>query len=287
MLDTKDFRIESGHKVNLDKRSTSSTAGYQTKEDVEDRLKVNIEEMVELQNILYAEDRRALLIIFQAMDGAGKDSSIKHVMSGLNPQGTMVHSFKKPSPEELDHDYLWRYIKCLPERGQIGIFNRSYYEDVLVVRVHNLLKEQKMPGDLITKDIWNERFQQIRSFEEYLSKNGVVIIKFYLHISRDEQKVRLLERIDDRSKNWKFAADDLRERQYWKDYIQCYEEAIEETSTHHAPWYVVPSDQKWFSRLAVSNIIIDTLKTMKLEYPELDQEQLKILQACRESLLAD
>jgi len=251
----------------------------------EEMLKENIKRMSELQDMLYAQDKYSLLIVIQAMDTAGKDGIVKHVMSGLNPQGTQVHSFKQPSKEELDHDYLWRANKCLPERGRIGIFNRSYYEDVLVVKIHDLLKNQQIPVELITEDVWEKRYNQIRNFEQYLTDNGVVVVKFFLHISKDEQKQRLIDRIDDRTKNWKFSAGDIEERKYWEDYQKCYEDAINNTSTESAPWYVVPADKKWYARLVVSEVIIQTLEKLNLSYPEVSEKQIEDLKIFKERLL--
>ena len=223
--------------------------------------------------MLYAQDNWAVLLIFQAMDAAGKDGAIKHVMSGVNPQGCQVFSFKAPSSEDLDHDYLWRCIKCLPERGRIGIFNRSYYEETLVVRVHpEFLEQQKLPPELITKDIWKERFQDIRSFERYLTRNGVVIRKFFLHVSKKEQKKRFLERIEEPEKNWKFSANDAKEREYWDDYMEAYEDMIRNTATKEAPWYVVPADNKWFTRVVVAAAVIDALASLNLKYPKVSEQ---------------
>ena len=221
---------------------------------------MGIDALAELQDMLYAQDRWAVLLIFQAMDAAGKDGAIKHVMSGVNPQGCQVFSFKAPTSEDLDHDYLWRCMKCLPERGRIGIFNRSYYEETLVVRVHpEFLEKQKLPPELVTKDIWKDRFQDIRSFERYLTRNGVAICKFFLHVSKKEQKKRFLERLDNPEKNWKFSANDAKERDYWDDYMEAYEDTIRNTATKDAPWYVVPADNKWFTRVVVAAAVIDTL----------------------------
>ncbi|MDD4775338.1 MAG: polyphosphate kinase 2 family protein [Syntrophomonas sp.] len=288
MFDETDFRAKPGNKLNLTKVSTDYTAGYGSKEEAQQRIEKNIERMARIQDILYAQDKYAVLIIIQAMDAAGKDGVIKHVMSGLNPQGTMVHSFKVPSPEELDHDYLWRYNKALPERGRIGIFNRSYYEDVLVVRVHNLVeKQQRLPAEFINGDIWKQRLEDIRNFERYLHGNGMVIMKFYLHVSKQEQKQRLLARLDEPDKNWKFNSGDLQERQHWEQYREYYEEAIEATDKDYAPWYIIPADKKWFARLAISEIIADNLESLKLEYPQLGEEQLKMLSVYRDQLLDD
>jgi PPK2 family polyphosphate:nucleotide phosphotransferase len=284
-MDISAYRIEENKKVRLAEIATGDTGNYQSKTEAKTQLEENIERMAELQAKLYAQDRYSVLIILQAMDTAGKDGAIKHVMSGLNPQGTYVQSFKQPSAEELDHDYLWRVNKHLPERGRIGIFNRSYYEEVLVVKVHNLIKHQQLPEEIKTEDIWEKRYRQMRDYERYLSENGTVIIKLFLHISKDEQKERLLARIDDASKNWKFSAGDIKERQYWDHYQKCYEEAIFETSTNHAPWYVIPADKKWFARLAVSEILVQTLQNMNLHYPEVTKEQLLVLEESRRNLM--
>ena len=247
-----------------------------------------IELLAELQDMLYAQDRWALLLIFQAMDAAGKDGAIKHVMSGINPQGCQVVSFKSPSSEDLDHDFLWRCAKQLPERGRIGIFNRSYYEEVLVVRVHEgLLAKQKMPRELVTKDIWNERYRDIRAWERYLENNGVVVRKFFLHVSRKEQKRRFLERIDNSAKNWKFSAADAQERGFWKDYMAAYEDMIRNTATKRSPWYVVPADNKWFTRIVVASAVVDTLSSLGLKYPKVDKEKLAELARVRKALLAE
>jgi PPK2 family polyphosphate:nucleotide phosphotransferase len=239
-----------------------------------------------LQEKLYAQDRWALLLIFQAMDAAGKDSAIKHVMSGVNPQGCDVHPFKVPSTEELDHDYLWRAHSRVPERGKIGIFNRSYYEEVLVVRVHPaLLRAEKLPDKVITKHIWEQRYEDVNAFEHYLTRNGVVIRKFFLHVSKKEQKKRFLERLDDSKKNWKFSMADVKERGYWKDYQEAYEEMIQNTATKHAPWYVVPADNKWYTQLIVASAIITALEELDLSFPDVDKEKKKELENVRESLL--
>jgi PPK2 family polyphosphate:nucleotide phosphotransferase len=284
-MDIAKFQIQPDSDFKLSDIKTDFTGKIDSKEEGAKLLAANIEQMDVLQSKLYAQDKYAILIIFQAMDTAGKDGAIKHVMKGLNPQATCVHSFKQPSAEELDHDYLWRASKNLPERGQIGIFNRSYYEEVLVVKVHDLLKSQQIPKEFITKDIWEKRYRQIRDFEKYLTENGVIVLKFFLHISKEEQKNRLLERIDDRSKNWKFSAADIKEREYWKDYQQCYQEAIQATSTKYAPWYVVPADKKWFSRLVISEVIDQTLTDLNLEYPEVNKEQKAVLEEYKQKLM--
>jgi PPK2 family polyphosphate:nucleotide phosphotransferase len=271
-------------KIELSKIPADFTDGYKSEAAVSDNLKSNIEEMINLQYKMYADSKYSMLIIFQAMDAAGKDGTIKHVMSGLNPQGTQVYSFKQPSAEELNHDYLWRINKCLPERGKIGIFNRSYYEEVLVVKVHNLIEKEKIPGALITEDIWEQRYRQINDYEKYLYENGTIILKFFLHISKEEQKRRFLKRIDKKSKNWKFSEADLKEREHWDEYQKCYQEAISATSKKYAPWFIIPADNKWYMRLAVSEIIVDAMKKLPLNYPKLNAEQLKQLNICKQKL---
>ncbi|HVY55307.1 MAG TPA: polyphosphate kinase 2 family protein, partial [Thermodesulfobacteriota bacterium] len=242
--------------------------------------------LAELQDKLYAQDRWSMLIILQAMDAAGKDGAIKHIMSGVNPQGCQVHSFKQPSPEDLDHDFLWRCMKCLPNRGNIGIFNRSYYEETLVVRVHQeYLAAQKLPPKLVTKKIWKERFQDIRNVERYLTRNGVVIRKFFLHVSKEEQERSFLERIENPEKNWKFSMSDIKEREYWDDYMRVYEDTIRNTATKEAPWYVVPADNKWFTRLTIAAAIIEALDSLDLEYPKVDDKKLADLAAAKKTLL--
>jgi PPK2 family polyphosphate:nucleotide phosphotransferase len=250
-------------------------------------LAMGVSLLAELQDMLYAQDRWAVLLMFQAMDAAGKDGAIKHVMSGVNPQGCQVYSFKAPSSEDLDHDYLWRCMKCLPERGRIGIFNRSYYEETLVVRVHpEFLERQKLPPELVTKDIWKERFQDIRSFERYLTRNGVIIRKFFLHVSNKEQKKRFLERIEEPEKNWKFSANDAKEREHWDDYMEAYEDMIQNTATKEAPWYVVPADNKWFTRVVVGAGVIEALSSVDLHYPKVSKGKLKELAAAKRALQA-
>ena len=250
-------------------------------------LAMGVSLMAKLQDMLYAQGRWAVLLIFQAMDAAGKDSAIKHVMSGVNPQGCQVFSFKSPTSEELNHDYLWRCLKCLPERGRIGIFNRSYYEETLVVRVHpEILENQRLPPALVTKDIWKERFQDIRGFERYLARNGVAILKFFLHISKEEQKKRFLERIEEPKKNWKFSESDVKEREHWDDYMEAYEDMIRNTATKAAPWYVVPADNKWFARIVVAAAVIDALDSLDLKYPKADDRKLKELAAAKRALQA-
>jgi PPK2 family polyphosphate:nucleotide phosphotransferase len=236
--------------------------------------------------MLYAQDRWAVLILFQAMDAAGKDGAIKHVMSGVNPQGCEVYSFKGPSNEDLDHDFMWRCLKCLPERGRIGIFNRSYYEETLVVRVHReFLAGQKLPSRLVTKSIWQDRFEDIVNIERYLARNGVAIRKIFLHVSKKEQKKRFLERLENPDKNWKFSANDAKEREFWNDYMAAYEDAIRNTATKEAPWYVVPADNKWFTRVVVAAAVIDALASLDLEYPKVGKDKLKELAAAKRALL--
>lgn len=262
--------------------------GDEGKELLTETLQLGVDALSTMQNVLYAQDKWSLLIIFQAMDAAGKDGAIKHVMSGVNPQGCQVSSFKTPSTEELDHDFLWRCQKHLPERGRIGIFNRSYYEEVLVVRVHEeILKNQKLPKELVTKDIWKDRYQDIRNFEKYLNRNGTIVIKFFLNVSKDEQKKRFIERVDDPEKNWKFSAADAKERGYWKDYMQAYEEMIENTSTEKSPWYVIPADNKPYARIAIASAIINALDDLDLEYPTVSDEKIAELQAIKKELLEE
>ena len=280
------YRFDGKEKLKLSNQKTDYIGNYHSKEDAQIHLTENIERMIEEQAKLFAQDRYALLIIFQAMDTAGKDGAIRHVMSGLNPQGTQVFNFKQPSNEDLDHDYLWRINKCLPDRGRIGIFNRSYYEEVLVVRVHDLIKTQKLPKEAF-EHIWENRFEQINNYEKYLFQNGIIPIKIFLHMSKEEQEKRLLSRIDDQSKNWKFSEADIKERQYWDDYQKCYEDAINETGTEYAPWYVIPADKKWYARLIISQIIVKTLNDLKLSYPEISEEQELILQKYKKLLVED
>ncbi|WP_306535921.1 polyphosphate kinase 2 family protein [Geobacter sp.] len=282
----KSFRVEDGRKFRLKDFDPDETLGLEHEEGIKDRaanlLQQGVDILAEMQEKLYAQDRWALLLIFQAMDAAGKDGAIKHVMSGVNPQGCQVFNFKAPSPEELDHDFLWRTSKCLPERGRIGIFNRSYYEEVLVVRVHReLLTKQKLPASLVTKKIWKERFEDINAYERYLTRNGIAICKFFLNVSRGEQKKRFLERLDNPDKNWKFSVADAQERGHWDDYMEAYEDMIRNTATDYAPWYVVPADNKWFSRLVVAAGIVEALDGLKLAFPKVDEEKRKELTAAR------
>ncbi len=276
----KPFCVTDGKKFRLKDFNPKDTLDLKSedKPKAQAALKDGVELLVELQDKLYAQDRWSVLLIFQAMDAAGKDSAIKHVMSGINPQGCQVFSFKAPTTEELDHDFMWRCLKRLPERGRIGIFNRSYYEETLVVRVHEeILKNQKLPEKLITKHIWDERFQDIRNIEKYLTRNGTVIRKFFLHVSKEEQKKRFLERIDNPDKNWKFEFEDVHEREYWDDYMKAYEDMIRNTATKDSPWYVVPADNKWFTRLVVAAAVIDAMVSLDLKYPEVGDAKLKEL----------
>jgi PPK2 family polyphosphate:nucleotide phosphotransferase len=284
------YRIGKGRGFRLKDVDPGDTAGIgsEDKPRAKEALQIGIRALSELQDRLWAADRWALLLVFQAMDAAGKDGAIKHVMSGVNPQGCEVTSFKAPTSIDLDHDYLWRTHVKMPERGRIGIFNRSYYEDVLVVRVHpEILAAQKVPPELVGKKIWDERYQDIRTFERYLGRNGVLVRKFFLYVSRDEQKRRFLERLENPEKNWKFSANDVRERQHWDAYMDAYEEAIRETATEGAPWYVVPADNKWFTRVVVAAAIIDALASLDLRYPEVSAAQRKELAAARRQLAAE
>jgi PPK2 family polyphosphate:nucleotide phosphotransferase len=281
------YRVTDGKRFRLRDIDPGDTRGLVSgKKEAEELLARGIARLRELQPRLYAQDRWAVLLIFQAMDAAGKDGTIAHVMSGVNPQGCDVRAFKAPSSTELDHDYLWRTTCALPERGRIGIFNRSYYEEVLVVRVHSeILAAQKIPPQLVTKHIWEERCQDMRHFERYLARNGVVVRKFFLHVSKEEQRRRFLARIDDPTKRWKFSAADVRERKYWDDYMQAYEDAIRATAAPHAPWYVVPADQKWFTRCVVAAAIVDALEDLELEYPKVDPARRREIEAARRALL--
>jgi PPK2 family polyphosphate:nucleotide phosphotransferase len=281
------YRITNGEKFRLKDHDPADTGGLKDKQQAQSLLEESTELLSHMQEKLYAQDRFALLLIFQAMDAAGKDGAIKHVMSGVNPQGCAVYSFKSPSNEELDHDYLWRTHKCMPPRGKIGIFNRSYYEEVLVVRVHPpILKAQKLPDRLITKHIWDQRYEDINAFERYVTHNGIVIRKFFLHVSKKEQKKRFLVRLEDSKKNWKFSLADVQERNYWKNYQETYEEMIQSTATKHAPWHIIPADNKWFTRLAVASAIVCTLDELDLAFPDVDKVKKKELAAVRDSLLA-
>jgi len=276
------FRVTDGSSFKLKDVDPEDTGPFKEKSDVKGLLSQGIERLAELQELLYAQDRWGVLLVFQAMDAAGKDGTIKHVMSGVNPQGCQVHSFKAPSNEELDHDFLWRSAKALPERGRIGIFNRSYYEEVLVVRVHeDLLARQKLPEICTGKDIWEDRFKDIKNFESYLARNGILVLKFFLHVSKKEQKKRFLERLDQPEKNWKFSSTDAKERGHWKEYMHAYEDLIQNTAQKRAPWFVVPADNKWFTRLVVAAAIIDALEDLDLHFPKVGEEQKKQLEEAR------
>jgi len=287
------FRVKPDTKVRLKDYHTGwkqtdemKSAGKKfVKERASEILQTSIEELSECQQLLYADDRYALLIVLQAMDAAGKDGTIRHVMSGVNPQGCQVFSFKKPSAEELDHNFLWRYMKALPERGRIGIFNRSYYEDVLVVKVHkDMLEQQKLPGGKHGKAFWQDRYDDINAFEHHLVRSGTVVLKFFLHVSKEEQKQRFMDRLERPEKNWKFSLADLNERSYWNDYVDAFEKAISATSTKWAPWYIVPADNKWATRAIVADIVTTTLRNLDLEFPEMDDQQRALLEQARQTL---
>jgi len=282
----KSFRVTEGRKIKLKDWPTRVKPFYKSKSDYEELLAGHIEKLSARQSLLYAHDRFALLLIFQAMDAAGKDGAIKHVMSGVNPQGCQVFSFKHPSALELDHDFLWRTSRCLPERGRIGIFNRSYYEEALVVRVHpEILFAQKLPDDVLKNDdLWKHRYRSINDLEKHLYRNGTRIVKFFLHLSKDEQRKRFLGRIDDPDKNWKFSRADIEEREFWKQYMAAYEACLSATSTRHAPWYVIPADDKENARLIISQVILDTLKDLKMSYPKISKARRKELRAARRRL---
>lgn len=286
-IDTRDFQVPEGHKVHLDTWPTRVAPVYQSKDDYKELLKRSVAELSRQQRMLYAGDQHAVLLIFQAMDAAGKDGAIRHVMSGINPQGCQVFSFKHPSAEELDHDFLWRTTRNLPERGRIGIFNRSYYEEVLIVRVHpEILISERLPDASKTEhQLWRDRYRSITDLERHLDENGTRIVKFFLHLSKDEQRKRFLARIDDPEKNWKFSVGDIKERQYWDAYMQAYEDCLSATSTEHSPWYVVPADDKKNARLIVSQIILDTFADLKMSYPTVDAARLQELQSIRAQLL--
>ncbi len=279
------YVITDGGKFKLKDHDPGDTRWVKSKEQGRELLQKGVDQLCELQERLYAQDKWGVLLVFQAMDAAGKDGAIKHVMSGINPQGCQVYSFKSPSAEELDHDFLWRTSKSVPERGRIGIFNRSYYEEVLVVRVHpEFLKGQKVPPELVTKQIWKERCEDINAFERYLSRNGYVIRKFFLNVSKKEQKRRFLERLTMPEKNWKFSLADAKERGHWDDYMDAYEDAIRRTATPEAPWVIVPADNKWFARLVVGSAVISALRALELEFPVVDKAKKKDLDAAREAL---
>jgi PPK2 family polyphosphate:nucleotide phosphotransferase len=281
----KPFQIVDGSRFRLKEFDPAETLGLKSKEHAKEALDRGIARLAKLQEKLYAQDRWAILLILQAMDAAGKDSTIKHVMSGVNPQGCQVNSFKAPSDEELQHDFLWRTSRSLPERGKIGIFNRSYYEEVLVVRVHSeLLARQRIPMQLVSDNVWQKRFEDINAFERYITGNGIVVLKFFLHISKKEQKSRFLERIEDPEKNWKFSMSDTLERQHWGKYMRAYEDMIRNTSAKHAPWYVVPADHKWFARLVVAEATIAAMESLDLAFPKMDTEKKKELKDARAAL---
>jgi PPK2 family polyphosphate:nucleotide phosphotransferase len=282
----KPFRVEDGARFRLKDFDPADTLDLKSKEQAQATLERGIERLAALQEMLYAQDRWAILLILQAMDAAGNDSTIKHVMSGVNPQGCQVTSFKAPSAEDLDHDYMWRCMRVLPERGKIGIFNRSYYEEVLVVRVHpEMLANEKIPRSLVSHKLWQQRFEDINAHERYLSRNGILVLKFFLNVSKKEQKDRFLKRLDEPEKNWKFSENDVLEREHWDKYMKAYEEMIRYTSTKQAPWYVVPADHKWFTRVAVAEAIIDALEGLDLSFPKIDSEKRKDVKNARRALL--
>jgi PPK2 family polyphosphate:nucleotide phosphotransferase len=282
------FRVTRGKGFRLKDFDSAATCGLDIeKGEAADLLQRGVEWLAEEQDMLYAQDRWSILLVFQAMDAAGKDGTIRHVMSGVNPQGCQLFSFKEPSREDLDHDFLWRYLRCLPERGRIGIFNRSYYEEVLIVRVHQaILQRQKIPPSLVSKRIWDERLSDIAQFEDYLTRQGVVVLKFFLNLSPEEQQKRFLQRLDRPEKHWKFSASDVRERQFWNDYMRAYEEAIRATASKQAPWFVVPADNKWFTRLVVAAAIVEAVERLDLAYPKVTAEKKKELQNVRAALVA-
>jgi PPK2 family polyphosphate:nucleotide phosphotransferase len=285
-ISPKDFRVSEGKTVSLKRWPTKIKDYYESPEDYKNILAEHIKELSERQSLLYADNRYALLLIFQAMDAAGKDGAIKHVMSGINPQGCEVYSFKHPSAEEMEHDFLWRTTRCLPERGRIGIFNRSYYEEVLIVKVHpEILQAQAIPAELMAgKDFWEKRYTSITNLERHLHRNGTRVIKFFLHLSKEEQRRRFLKRIEDPKRNWKFSAADIQERGFWKQYMKAYEDCLEATSTRHSPWFVVPADDKLNARLIISRIVLETLKDLKMSFPKSDEKRTKELQTLRKRL---
>lgn len=288
-INPEDYRVRPGKKVDLDEWPTKGKPVYSSDEEYKTLLREHIEKLAELQNLLYATNRYALLLIFQAMDAAGKDSAIKHVMSGVNPQGCQVFSFKHPSTEELEHDFLWNAVRRLPERGRIGIFNRSYYEEVLIVRVHKeILAAEELPQELVgRKHFWRDRYGSIENLEDHLYRNGTCVIKFFLHLSKEEQKKRFLKRIDDPNKNWKFSEDDIKERSYWNQYMTAFEECLSATSTRTAPWYIVPADDKENTGLIISRIILDALEDLKMSYPKATPERRRELQSIRKQLVKE
>lgn len=281
------YKVTNGKNFKLSNFDPGDTGTYpsEAKEEAKQMLIQGVQLLGEKQDMLYAQDRYAMLLVFQAMDAAGKDSTIKHVMSGVNPQGCQVYSFKQPSAEELDHDFMWRYSRCLPERGRIGIYNRSYYEEVLVVRVHEeILSMQRIPDEFVNKNLWSQRLKDITYFENYLHRQGIVVVKFFLNVSKKEQKKRFIARLDRPDKHWKFTASDLSERKYWSDYQHAYQEAIRHTATEDSPWYVVPADNKWYTRLVVAGAIADTMNSMNLAYPPVDKDKMKEIEAAKITL---
>jgi PPK2 family polyphosphate:nucleotide phosphotransferase len=283
----KPFCVQDGAGFHLKDVDPADTLDLKSddKPRAKEALATGVQALAALQDMLYAQDRWGLLLIFQGMDAAGKDGAIKHVMSGVDPQGVDVHAFKSPSAEDQNHDFLWRCMKCLPERGRIGIFNRSYYEETLIVRVHpEFLANEKLPPELVTKDIWKDRFQDIRNFERYLTRNGIVVLKFFLHLSKKEQKKRFIERVENQEKNWKFSASDMKERQFWNQYTDAYEDMIRQTATKNAPWFVMPADNKWFTRVVIAAAVIDALASLNLSYPEVGKEKSKELAAIKQEL---
>lgn len=284
-MNHKDFLVPNGKKIKLKWYDPAYTGKFKSKQGTEKKLMQDVARLAQYQDVLYAQNIYALLLIFQAMDAAGKDSAIKHVMSGINPQGCQVFSFKGPSAEELDHDFLWRCMKALPERGRIGIFNRSYYEEVLVARVHpEILAKQQLPQEAKGKSIWKNRYEEINNFERYLVRNGIIVMKFYLNVSRKEQRRRFLKRITLQQKNWKFSSDDVKERGHWNDYMKAYEDVFSNTSTKWAPWYIIPADYKWFTRAAVADIVVKRLKSLKLIYPTVSTEHKQNLLKAKQML---
>lgn len=281
------FRVDGNKKIKLKEYQKVEELSNVDEQKALLKMEENKEKISKLQDKLYASNKYGILLIFQAMDAAGKDSTIKHVLSGINPQGFQVFNFKQPNSEEIDHDYLWRTNKALPERGRIGVFNRSYYEEVLVVKVHNLVKTSSIPEEYITKDIWDRRYSHIKNTEKYLIENGIIPVKIFLNVSKEEQKNRFLERIENPEKNWKFASGDVTERKYWDDYQNAYEEAINQTATKDVPWYVIPADKKWYARYQVSEIVLNVLENLKLEYPVLSDEEKAKLAECKNILLSE
>ncbi len=281
------FRVDGSKKINIKEYQKVEELSKLDEKKATLKMEENKEKISKLQDKLYASNKYGILLIFQAMDAAGKDSTIKHVLSGINPQGFQVFNFKQPNSEEIDHDYLWRTNKALPERGRIGVFNRSYYEEVLVVKVHNLVKTSSIPEEYITKDIWDRRYSHIKNMEKYLIENGIIPVKIFLNVSKEEQKNRFLERIENPEKNWKFASGDVTERKYWDDYQNAYEEAINQTATKDVPWYVIPADKKWYARYQVSEIVLNVLENLKLEYPVLSDEEKAKLEECKNMLLSE